>query len=301
MTIRSLSILLAFIILPVPLLPAAAPTVISLWPGKAPGEVAVLGDEKDMTKPGENLVAGKPVVRLGNVSRPTITVYRPSKRRDTGAAMLVSPGGGYNILALDLEGTEVCDWLNSLGFTAVLLKYRVPKRAGLERHEPPLQDAQRALSLVRYRAKELGIDPKRVGVLGFSAGAHLSAVLSTTAERTYPPVDDADKVSLRPDFTVLIYPAYLTAKEQGDKTSPEIHVTSNTPPTFITITEDDPVRMENALHYALALKQAKVPVELHLYPSGGHGYGLRRTKETVTTWPDRAADWLKSRGILRSK
>lgn len=252
-----------------------------------------------MTKPTENLIAGKRLIRLGNVSQPTLTVYRPSKRKDTGAAVLVSPGGGYNILALDLEGTEVCEWLNSIGVTAVLLKYRVPKRPGVERHAPALQDAQRALSLTRHRAKEFGIDPQRLGVLGFSAGAHLSAVLSTTPERTYPALDDADKVDLRPSFTVLIYPAYLTVKELGDKTPPEINITSNTPPTFITIAEDDPVRMENALHYALALKQAKVPVELHLYPTGGHGYGLRRTQETVTTWPDRAADWMRSRGWLK--
>jgi acetyl esterase/lipase len=213
----------------------------------------------------------------------------------------VSPGVGYHILALDLEGTEVCEWLNSIGVTAVLLKYRVPKRAGLEKHAPALQDAQRALSLVRHRAKEFGIDPQRLGVLGFSAGAHLSAVLSTTPDRTYPAVDAADQVDLRPNFTVLIYPAYLTAKELGDKTPPEIKITTNTPPTFITIAEDDPVRMENALHYALALKQANVPVELHLYPTGGHGYGLRRTKEAVTTWPDRAADWMRSRGWLERR
>src|SRR5262249_23600897 len=148
---------------------------------------------------------------------------------------LVSPGGGYNILALDLEGTEVCEWLNSLGVTAVLLKYRVPKRAGQEKHAAALQDAQRALSLVRYRAKEFGIHPQRLGVLGFSAGAHLSAVLSTATERTYAPVDDADTVDLRPSFTALIYPAYLTVKESGDAISPELKITTNTPPTFITI------------------------------------------------------------------
>ena len=282
-------------------LPAAVPKPIPLWSGKAPGDTQELGEEKDMTKPTENLVGGKRLIRLGNVSQPTLTVYRPSKRRETGAAVLVLPGGAYNILALDLEGTEVCEWLNSIGVTAVLVKYRVPKRPNVEKHAPALQDAQRALSLVRHRAKEFGIDPNRIGVLGFSAGGHLAAALSTTPGRTYPAVDDADAVSLRPDFTVLIYPAYLTVKEQGDKTAPELLVSSNTPPTFITITEDDPVRMENAMHYALALKQSKVPVELHLYATGGHGYGLRRTSELVTTWPDRVADWMKSRGIVKSK
>jgi len=282
-----------------PSAPALQP--ILLWAGKAPGETQDLGEEKDMTKPTENLVGGKRLIRLGNVSQPTLTVYQPPKGQQTGAAMLVLPGGGYSILALDLEGTEVCEWLNSIGVTAVLVKYRVPKRPNVEKHAPALQDAQRALSLVRHRATEFGIDPKRIGVLGFSAGGHLAAALSTTPARTYPAIDAADAVSVRPDFTVLIYPAYLTVKEEGDKVAPELHVTSNTPPTFVTISEDDPVRMENALHYTLALKQAKVPVELHLYATGGHGYGLRRTQETVTTWPDRVADWMKSRDILKQK
>jgi acetyl esterase/lipase len=274
---------------------------IELWPNGAPGEKVEIGPERDTTKPTDNLIAGKPLVRLGNVSKPTITVYRPPADKNTGAGVMVAPGGGYHILALDLEGTEVCEWLNSIGVTAVLLKYRVPKRPDIEKHAPALQDAQRAMSLIRYRAKEFGLDPRRLGALGFSAGAHLCAVLSTTTQRSYPVVDEADKSDVRPGFVALIYPAYLTVKELGDKTPLEINVTSNTPPTFITTTEDDPVRMENALHYALALKQVNVPVELHLYPTGGHGYGLRRTQETVTSWPDRASDWLHSRGWLERK
>jgi len=212
----------------------------------------------------------KTVIRLGNVSKPTITIHRPPAGKDTGAAVLVCPGGAYSILALDLEGTEVCDWLNSIGVTGVLLKYRVPKRSGLEKHTAALQDTQRALGLVRHRASEWGIDPARLGVLGFSAGGHLSAALcSSAAQRTYPTVDDADKISCRPDFTVLIYPAYLALKDEDNKIAPEVSVTTNTPPTFIAMAEDDPVRVENALFYALALKQAKVPVELHVYPVGG--------------------------------
>ena len=281
--------------------PAAPAQPIPLWPVLAPGDKGDLGEEKDMTKPTEGLVAGKRVIRLGNVSQPTITLYKPAASNDTGTAVMVCPGGGYNILAMDLEGTEVCEWLNSIGVTAFLLKYRVPKRPDRERHAAPLQDAQRAFGLARQRAKEFGIDPQRLGVLGFSAGAHLSAALSTTLERTYPAIDVADRTELRPSFTVLIYPAYLTVKELGDKTPPEINVTTNTPPSFIAIAEDDPVRMENALHYTLALKQVKVPVELHLYPTGGHGYGLRRTKEPVTTWPDRLSDWMRSRGLLEKK
>jgi len=281
-------------------LAADAPPEIPLWPGQAPGEKGGLGEERDMTKPGEGLVAGKTVIRLGNVSRPTITIHRPPAGKDTGAAVLVCPGGAYSILALDLEGTEVCDWLNSIGVTGVLLKYRVPKRSGLEKHTAALQDAQRALGLVRHRASEWGIDPARIGVLGFSAGAHLSAALcSSASQRTYPTVDDADKVSCRPDFTVLIYPAYLALKDDDNKIASDVAVTTNTPPTFIAMTEDDPVRVENALFYALALKQAKVPVELHVYPTGGHGYGLRRTKNAVTTWPDRVGDWLRGRGVVK--
>jgi acetyl esterase/lipase len=279
---------------------ADAPQVFPLWPDKVPGETNVIGEEKDMTKPTENLVAGKRVIRLGNVSKPTITLYSAPKEKDTGAAVVVFPGGGYNILALDLEGTEVCEWFNSIGVNAVLLKYRVPKRPGLDRHVPGLQDAQRAVGLVRSRAKEFGIDPSRLGVLGFSAGGHLAAALTAhTAERIYPSGDDADKVSCRPDFSLLIYPAYLTLKDQGDKINLETAVSSNTPPVFIAMTQDDPVRVETALFYSVALKQVGVPFELHIYPKGGHGYGLRRTENPVTAWPDRAAEWMKFRGLLK--
>jgi acetyl esterase/lipase len=265
--------------------------VIRLWNGTAPGDKGDIGQEGDTTKAGDQSIAGKPVVRLGNVSKPSIAIYRPPSGKDSGTAVLVCPGGGYSILAMDLEGTEVCEWLNSIGITGVLLKYRVPKRAGLEKHTAPLQDAQRALGLVRQQAKELGI--RRVGVLGFSAGGHLAAALSTNHEqRTYPKVDEADAESCRPDFTILIYPGYLTVKEANDKIAPELKITTNTPPTFIAMAEDDPIRVESALLYAIALKQAHVPLELHVYPTGGHGYGLRPTKDLVTTWPRRVAEWI---------
>lgn len=279
---------------------ADEPAPLPLWAGTAPGEKGDLAAEADTTKPTDGRVAGQSVIRLGNVAQPTIAIYRPTAEKDTGAAVLVCPGGGYSILAMDLEGTEVCAWLNSIGVTGVLLKYRVPKRAGLERHAPALQDAQRAVSLVRSRAKELGIDPQRFGVLGFSAGGHLAAAASTQYEsRTYEPFDDADKVSCRPDFTILIYPAYLTLKDDGDKLAPEIKVTAQTPPTFLAMAQDDSVRVENALFYALALKNAKVPCELHIYPTGGHGYGLRPSEHAVTTWPARAAEWMEKRGLLK--
>ena len=232
----------------------------------------------------------------------SLTLYRAPQDKDTGAAVVIFPGGGYNILAWDLEGTEVCDWLNSIGVTGVLLKYRVPKRAGIDKHVPALQDAQRAVGLVRSRAREFGLDPQRLGVLGFSAGGHLAAALSASVgQRTYPAVDDADKVSCRPDFSVLIYPAYLTLKDQGEKINPDTAVSSNTPPAFIAMSQDDPVRVESALYYSIALKQSGVPFELHIYPKGGHGYGLRRTDNPLTAWPDRTAEWLRGQGFLGRK
>lgn len=270
---------------------------VLLWPKGAPGETNTVSAERDTTGPDGRMVAGKRVIRLGHVSQPSITVYRPKPELDTGAAVVVCPGGGYSILALDLEGTEVCEWLNSIGVTGVLLKYRVPKKAN-----GPLQDAQRAVGLVRQRAKEWGINPQRIGVLGFSAGGNLAAELSANcAEREYPKVDAADEVSCRPDFQILIYPAYLVEKEEPTKIVSNVAVTTNTPPAFLLMTADDPVRAENVLGYALAFKQAKVPVELHVYPTGGHGYGLRRTEEAVTEWPELARKWMQGRGWLERR
>jgi acetyl esterase/lipase len=276
---------------------------LPVWPDKAPGETGDIGPESDTTKPGQDGPLKKQyVIRQGNVSQPTLEVYRAPKNKDTGAAVLVCPGGGYSILAMNLEGSEVCAWLNSIGVTAVLLKYRVPSRAGLEKHTAALQDAQRALSLIRFHAKEWGVDAHRLGILGFSAGGHLAAAASTNYEtRTYPEMDAADKESCRPDFTVLIYPAYLTADADRTRLAPEIKVTANTPPAFIAMTQDDPVHVENAFTYAKALQSVKVPAELHVYPSGGHGYGLRPSPNMVSHWPDRAAEWMKAQGWLKSR
>ena len=283
-------------------LPAATtdgkPT-LALWPSAAPGEKGDIGEEHDTTDAKGGMVDGKRVSRIGNVSRPTLTVCRPPHDKDTGAAVVVCPGGGYNILALDLEGAEVCDWLNSVGVTGILLKYRVPARKGQERYQAPLQDAQRALSLARAHASEWNLDPKRLGIMGFSAGGHLSAVASTRFnQRAYEPVDDADQLSCRPDFAMLIYPAYLAIKEHLDTLAPELTVTSNTPPTLLIQTEDDGVHVENSLVYYLALKNAHVPAEMHLFSQGGHGYGLRPSGKPVTTWPRLAEGWLRSREII---
>lgn len=280
----------------------AAPSApLRLWPGQAPGETREFPAEGDTTKPTDRLVNGVHIVRLGNVTQPTITVYRPDPAKDTGAVVIVAPGGGYSILAWELEGTEVCEWLNSIGVTGVLLKYRVPVRPDRARHAAALDDAQRALGLVRHHAAEWGLDPKRIGMLGFSAGAHLSAALAANhATRTYPAVDAADAVSCRPDFLVLIYPGGVVDRDKPDVLRPEVvPVKGDAPPAIIVMTQDDPVRVENALAYYAALKQAEVPAEMHLYPTGGHGYGLRRNEHLVTTWPDRVAEWLKTGGWLQ--
>jgi acetyl esterase/lipase len=269
-----------------------------LWPHGAPGAVANAAPEIDTTTVKDKAIAGKPVMRLGNVSTPTLTVYSP-KVKNSGAAIIVFPGGAYRILAIDLEGTEVCDWLDSAGITCVLVKYRVPDSGPYPKSSAALQDAQRALGIVRSHASEWHIDAKRIGVLGFSAGAHLAAALSTHFEtRLYDPVDAADQVSCRPDFAVIIYPGYLAIAEQNFAPNSEIHVTEKTPPSFIVQAEDDPVHVENSTTYFLALKNAKIPAEMHLYAEGGHGYGLRRTELPVTAWPKLVETWLQTINIV---
>ena len=278
-----------------------------IWPGAAPDAQSVAGPETAATTGKESLVAGRPWVYVGRVSQPTITVYAP-KETNTGAAVIVFPGGGYEILAIDLEGTEVCDWLTSRGITCVLLKYRVPGE-GLHPKSGPypkspmaLEDAQRTLGLVRFHAAEWHIDPHKIGVLGFSAGGHLSAAMSTHFEkRLYPPVDAADKQSCRPDFAVAIYPGHLSLAANSLALNPDIriHVTRQTPPTFLLQNEDDHVdRVEDSLSYYSALKKAGVPVEMHLYAQGGHAFGLRRTKFPATAWPQLVETWLRTIGMI---
>lgn len=278
--------------------PAPGHLTLPLWPKGAPGAPSNPAPEADTTTAKDNLVAGKPLIRLGNVSVPTLTVYTP-RHKNTGAAVVVFPGGGYHILAIDLEGTEVCDWLNSAGITCVLVKYRVPDSGPYPKSSAALQDAQRALGMVRAHASEWHIDPQRVGVLGFSAGAHLAAALSTHFEqRLYDPIDSADGLSCRPDFAVIVYPGYLALEDKNFAPNPDIRPTGQTPPSFIVQAEDDPVHVENAVVYFLALKNAKAPAELHIYANGGHGYGLRRTALPVTTWPRSVETWLHTIHIL---
>lgn len=278
---------------------AATPqSPIRLWPNGAPNETGSFGPEHDTQTSADKLVGGKTVEKITDVTVPTITFY-PAPAGNSGATVVVFPGGGYRILAMDLEGTEVCQWLNSVGVNAVLLKYRVPMRPGLSRYAPPLQDAQRALGIVRSHATNWHINPNRIGVLGFSAGGHLAAVISNNYEkRTYQQVDLADTASCRPDFALLIYPAYLTEGDHGTQLAPELPVRAKTPPTFLVQTEDDPVHVENSLVYYRALKDAHVPAEMHIYSEGHHGYGLRPTAFPVTRWSTLAREWLHMIGMI---
>jgi acetyl esterase/lipase len=278
--------------------PAPGHVTLPLWPHPQSDLTSSLGPEIDATTGKEGLTAGKPVMRLTNVSSPTITLYSPTGK-NSGATVVVFPGGSYRFLAIDLEGTEVCDWVTSRGITCVLVKYRVPDSGPYPKSSAALQDAQRALGMVRAHAAEWHIDAQRVGVLGFSAGAYLAAALSTHFdERIYDPIDAADQLNCRPDFAVLIYPGYIALADQNFALNSAIAVTEKTPPSFIIQTEDDPVHVENATAYFLALKNAKVPAEMHLYAQGGHGYGLRRTSLPVTAWPESMETWLRTIQML---
>jgi acetyl esterase/lipase len=267
------------------------------------------GPEVSKSSGKDDLIGGKQVVEIDNVSQPTMTVYSPTGK-NTGAAVVVFPGGGYQILAIDLEGTEVCDWLTSKGITCVLLKYRVPNTGphweeSCKCHVNPkspmaLEDAQRTVGLVRFHAAEWHIDPHKIGVLGFSAGGHLAAAISTHfTRRLYSPVDAADKESCRPDFAVPVYPGHLWVDEAKFELNPDVPVTAQTPPTFLLQAEDDYVdNVNQSLVYYIALKNAHVPVEMHLYAHGGHAFGLRRTKQPITGWPQLVETWLETIGII---
>jgi len=280
--------------------PEPGHTTLNLWPNGAPGAQANASAEVDLNNPAKDKpIAGRPIIRLSNVSNPTLTVYAP-KENKSGTAIVVFPGGAYRILAIDLEGTEVCEWLNKIHVTCLLVKYRVPDSGPYPKSSAALPDAQRAVGIARQHAAEWKIDPHKVGILGFSAGAHLSAALSTHFDkRLYDTVDAADQQSCRPDFAVIVYPGYLAPADQNFALNHDINVTEQTPLSFIVQAEDDPVHVENSTVYFLALKNAKVPAELHLYAEGGHGYGLRRREELpVTRWPELVETWLHTIKML---
>lgn len=309
--------------------PSPTHTQIPIWPGAIPDSQPIAGLEVAKTV-AEPLVAGKPWIQVGAVSRPTMTVYSP-KGKNTGVAVVVFPGGGYTILAIDLEGTEVCNWLTSRGITCVLLKYRVPglgfypKSAPYPKSGPypespmALEDAQRTVGLVRFHAAKWHIDPNKIGVLGFSSGGHLVAAISTHFnQRLYPVVDAADKESCRPDFAVAIYPGHLslasvawdknfgrglkqkpTSQANNYELNPDVPVTRQTPPTFLLQAEDDHEdNVNDSLVYYIALKNAGVPAEMHLYAEGGHAFGLRHTKFPITEWPSLVEIWLGTIGMI---
>ena len=260
--------------------------IIYLWPGKVPGEL------KEKQPPVIDTSKNDKILRFDEVTNPAIEVFLPDKAINNGSAVIVCPGGGYNILAYDLEGTEIAGWLNKLGFTAFVLQYRIP-----DKKEGALQDVQRAMRILRNNPQKWNIDPEKIGVMGFSAGGSLSARASTLFnKKTYPPVDKSDSLSCRPSFTMLIYPAYL---DQGPSLTltPELELSKDVPPIFIFQTADDPYG-NSALVMAGALRNAKLPVELHFLSTGGHGYGLRPGKVAAETWPLLAEKWL---GIVLKK
>jgi acetyl esterase/lipase len=287
--------------------PGSGHEQIAIWSEKIPDSLPLAGPEYMHT--GEKSIANKPYILVERVSKPTMTLYRPTVN-NTGAAVIVFPGGGYKRLAIDLEGSEICEWLASIGITGILLKYRVPYSGPY--YDPKcncqkdaiapiaLEDAQRTLGLVRYHASEWNIDPHKIGVIGFSAGGHLVADISSHfSKRLYPVVDSADNVSCRPDFGMVIYPGHMLEKTTKEfQLNPTIPVTKDTPPMFLVQAVDDPVdTVQNSLVYFIALKKAGVPVEYHLYPKGGHAFGLRNTDMPVTNWPQLAEVWLKSIGV----
>jgi acetyl esterase/lipase len=292
--------------------PSSGHTQVPIWPGAEPDAQPVAGPEAATTRTKDHLVGGRPWTYISNVSLPTMTVYSPITK-NTGVAVVVFPGGGYQILAIDLEGTEVCDWLTSKGITCVLLKYRVPGLALYPKSAPhprsgpypqspiALEDAQRTLGLVRLNAAKWHIDPHKIGVLGFSAGGHLVAAISTHFDkRLYPAVDEADMESCRPDFGVAVYPGHMLENTSKDfDLNPAVPVSSQTPPMFLLQAEDDFIDpVQNSLVYFIALKKAGVAAEMHLYAHGGHAFGLRQTKFPITEWPQLVETWLGTIGMI---
>jgi acetyl esterase/lipase len=305
--VNRIALAIALLVGPLTSTPASAaePLVIDLWPGKTPGDIGIKGEEKSRIH--QSPLVG-PTKLITNVSKPTLTIYRPAPERNTGTAMVICPGGGYWDLYWELEGEEVAAWLNSQGMTGIILKYRCPRRPGEVAADPPLGpqlDAQRAMSLVRSRAAEWGIDPRRIGMVGFSAGGHLALATATGfAKRLYEPIDAVDHVSCRPDFAVLCYSGYLKVKDK-DEVSPGFRtIPADTPPIFLAHASDDRVSYggsdsSNSAIMYLALKRAGVPTELHIFATGDHDFGVRQNEKLPSSWTTLCARWLRSQALLR--
>lgn len=286
---------LSLVLLTMPVIALAAPLEpIPLWPGGVPGEASLKLPAESVELKGDYKIE-----ILSNVSTPTLTVY-PAENPN-GAAVIVCPGGGYNILAYSHEGTEICEWLNSLGVTAGLLKYRVPRREGLEKHAAPLQDAQRAIGMMRGRAAEWKVDPKRVGILGFSAGGHLATMaLTSDGTRGYEPDAALDAASPVPDFGILVYAAYLLDEKNPDLLSPEIRVTEKTPPAFLVVAHGDEKFVEGSARFYIEMRRKNRSCELHIFAKGGHGFGFKNTPEEIRQWPTLAGKWMEAEGFLKA-
>ncbi|MDF1815978.1 MAG: alpha/beta hydrolase [Verrucomicrobiales bacterium] len=270
---------------------------IPLWPaGQVPGEADVSLPDEAVELKGDYRIE-----IMSNVSVPGITLYPAPEQGNSGTTVLVCPGGGYNILAYSHEGTEVCEWLNSIGVNAVLLKYRVPRRSGLEKHDAPLQDVHRAISMIRSLSGWKGMAGK-VGVLGFSAGGHLSAMAVTSdGARTYTEADEYKKVSCVPDFGILVYPAYLQDEKSPNELSPEVKVTGDTPPVFIVVAHGDRKWVEGAAILYLAMRRNNRDAELHIFGKGGHGFGLKNTNEEIRSWSSLAGNWMQAMGYISAE
>jgi len=288
-----------------PVMAADKPLVVDVWPGAVPDESTDIGPERVRMSPKldrKQVEVTEPTRLITAVSKPTITIYRPVKEKETGTAMLICPGGGYWDLYWQLEGEEVAAWLNSIGVTGVILKYRVPRRPDEPKGEParrPLQDAQRAVSMVRSRAGEWNIDPQRIGIVGFSAGGHLAIATATNFEkRTYDPIDEVDKVSCRPDFAVPVYSGYLKAKDK-DELAAGLRVPTNTPPVFLVHGGADIISPpEHSVFMYLALKKADIPAELHIYAGAAHDFGVRTNDQPYSKWTAACAEWMRSQKLL---
>jgi len=301
--IALVSSLLAGLLMTVPTI-ASEPLVIDVWPGKTPGDVGIKGEETSRIH--QSPLVG-PTKLITNVTRPTITIYQPPRETNTGTAMIICPGGGYWDLYWELEGEEVAAWLNAQGMTGIILKYRCPRRPGDVRGEPapgPQLDAQRAVSLVRSRAALWGIDPKRIGMVGFSAGGHLALATATGfAKRKYDPIDAVDQISCRPDFAVMCYSGYLKAKGKNEL-APGIQIPADTPPIFLAHASDDKESYggslsENSALMYLALRGAGVSAELHIYATGDHDFGVRQNEKLPSSWTNLCIRWLRSQGLLK--
>lgn len=287
---------------------AEEPIVVKLWPGEAPDEVAGIGEEAVRMSPklDRTKVEVTESTRLiTNVTVPTIAIYRPAKEKANGTTMLICPGGGYWDLYYELEGEEVAKWANEHGITGVVLKYRVPRRPDDTQGEParrPLQDAQRAVSILRSRAGEWGIDPDKIGTIGFSAGGHLSIATATYFDqRAYKPVDEIDRVSCRPDFSVAAYSGYLK-KQDKDELSSHIRIPEKTPPVFLVHGAVDPISApENSALMYLALQKAKIPAELHIYAATTHDFGVRSSERSHAAWTDACLKWLREMKLMKAR